>query len=234
MDKKNTNIHIRHRERLRRRFMRRGLADFDDHIVLELLLFYAIPRADTNPVGHRLISHFGSLSAVFDASYEELLKIDGIGPRSAELIKLIPNLAARYREDKFTLSKDTMFDDHVAIGDYLTAQYMTDTRERIVLLLFDNAMRLLKTIELDKGSVNSAMIDLRKFVDFIVTANAAACAIAHNHPNGTLIPSEDDLYTTRHIRRLCDQINVRLVEHFLVAEDKWIGLVEYIYETKGE
>jgi len=198
-----------------------------------LLLYFAIPRSDTNPIGHRLMKRFGSLSSVFDAEYEELLSIDGIGPRSAELIKLIPHLAARYRQDKFYNEKNTTkMETATEIGEFLTAQFMTDTRERVILLLFDNAMRLLDLVELDKGSVNTAMIDFRKLIDAIAVANASTCAIAHNHPKGKLVPSEDDLFTTRQLLRLFDQIHVNFVEHYLIAEDKWLGLVGYMYDDE--
>ena len=230
MEQKKPNLHAKRRERTRRRFMRHGLDVFEDHNVLELLLYFAIPRADTNPVGHRLINRFGSLSAVLDAEYDELLKIEGVGPRTAELITLMPQLAARYRQDKFHKEKgSTKLKTVAEIGDFLTTQFMIDKRERVVLLLFDNAMRLLDVIEIDKGSVNSATIDPRKIVDAISAANASACAVAHNHPSGVLIPSVEDTYSTRQLRQLFDQINVRFVEHFLIAEDRWIGLVEYMF-----
>ena len=73
------NLHEGHRKRMKERFIKSGLDDFAPHNILELLLFYSIPRGDTNPVAHRLIDTFGSLSGVFDATPEELAKVDGVG-----------------------------------------------------------------------------------------------------------------------------------------------------------
>ena len=93
--------HDGHRKRLKARFVKSGLDDFEPHNVLELLLFYSIPRKDTNPIAHKLISRFGSLSGVFDAKPEELMKVDGITENTAVLISMVPQLARKYLKDEF-------------------------------------------------------------------------------------------------------------------------------------
>ena len=92
--------HDGHRKRLKARFIKSGLDDFEPHNVLELLLFYSVPRKDTNPLAHRLINRFGSLSGVFDAKPEELMKVDGVTENTAVLISMIPQAARKYLEDK--------------------------------------------------------------------------------------------------------------------------------------
>jgi DNA repair protein RadC len=108
-EQENSSMHIGHRERVKELFLRTGLDSFSSHSVLELLLFYAIPQKDTNPIAHRLIRQFGSLSAVFDAPFDELLNVDGIGRSAAILIKMIPQLCRRYEED-LQNGKITIFD----------------------------------------------------------------------------------------------------------------------------
>lgn len=95
MEKKKEQLHKDHRSRLRKRYEENGLDSFEDHNVLELLLFYAIPRRDTNPAAHRLISKFGSLSGVFSASVEELQTVEGIGKSSAEYLALVRETGRR-------------------------------------------------------------------------------------------------------------------------------------------
>ncbi|MEG2852596.1 MAG: UPF0758 domain-containing protein, partial [Hydrogenoanaerobacterium sp.] len=97
------NPHAGHRKRLRERFIKNGLDNFEKHNVLELLLFNSVPRQDTNELAHRLMEEFGSLSGVFDAPVEELMKLDGIGENSAVLIKLIPAISKVYLDDKNTI-----------------------------------------------------------------------------------------------------------------------------------
>ena len=89
-------MHDGHRERLRERFLREGLDSFEDHNILELLLFYVIPRKDTNELAHLLLDRFGSLSAVLEAPYEELKTVPGIGELSASLLCLIPEISRKY------------------------------------------------------------------------------------------------------------------------------------------
>ncbi|MEG0035622.1 MAG: UPF0758 domain-containing protein, partial [Oscillospiraceae bacterium] len=93
------SVHDGHRERMKNRLLEQGLDTFDDHNVLELLLFFSVPRQDTNPIAHELLDHFGSLEAVFEAPTEELAKINGIGDNSVALLRLIPEVSRRYIMD---------------------------------------------------------------------------------------------------------------------------------------
>ena len=99
-DKNNISIHSGHRERMREKYRAAGLDAFSSHEVIELLLFYANKRSDTNPVAHRLIEHFGSLPAVLEAEYDDLIKVDGVGDTAATLITLMPHLFRRYTSEK--------------------------------------------------------------------------------------------------------------------------------------
>ncbi|MBQ3500307.1 MAG: hypothetical protein IJA70_02625, partial [Oscillospiraceae bacterium] len=128
--------HDGHRKRLKARFMKTGLDDFEPHNILELLLFYSVPRKDTNPLAHRLVNRFGSLSGVFDAGPEELMKVDGITENTAVLISMIPQLARKYLEDKSdAVNAISGFDD---IGTYLMPKFVGRTVETIMLAALDN------------------------------------------------------------------------------------------------
>ena len=87
------NSHSGHRVRLKQRFLSEGLDAFNEHQILELLLFYTIPLKDTNEIAHDLIKTFGSLSRVFDAHPKELQKVHGISEHSSTLISMIPQLS---------------------------------------------------------------------------------------------------------------------------------------------
>ena len=94
------NLHQGHRERLRRRFLAEGLDAFEDHQVLELLLFHVVPRVDTNPIAHQLLKRFGSLSAVLEADPRDLATVEGIGKQAAVFLSLIPQVTRRYFQDR--------------------------------------------------------------------------------------------------------------------------------------
>ncbi len=88
--------YIGHRERLRERFRRSGSEGFHDYELLELLLTYAIPRRDVKPIAKDLIKRFGSFSGVLDASEKDLLYVNGMGPISATLIKIVKEMCWVY------------------------------------------------------------------------------------------------------------------------------------------
>ena len=95
-------MHDEHRKRVKENFRKGGLDGFQPHNVLEMLLFYSIPRRDTNEIAHMLINEFGSLAGVFDAPIEALTNVEGIGLESATLIKFIPEIFKVYEASKFS------------------------------------------------------------------------------------------------------------------------------------
>ena len=117
------SIHTGHRLRAKEEFLARGLSGMADHKVLELLLFYAIPQGDVNPLAHALVERFGSLSGVFNAPYEELRKVKGVGDNTATLIRLLPAIAAKYLEQSG--------ENYIYIYNWGAAHY---GGERIVIL----------------------------------------------------------------------------------------------------
>ena len=89
-----------HRSRLKERFKNDGLDSFNEINALEILLFYAVPRSDTNPLAHRLLDRFGSFAAVLDADYNDLLEVEGVSDHTATFLKLLPEAARYYQSGK--------------------------------------------------------------------------------------------------------------------------------------
>ena len=125
-----------HRARLKARFLTDGFDNFNEINALELLLFYTIPRSDTNPIAHRLLDRFGSFSAVLDADYNELLEVDGVSDHTATFLKLLPQTARYYESSKITERKElaTLSD----IGEFFVRKYVGVIKETVYLLLLDN------------------------------------------------------------------------------------------------
>lgn len=216
-------MHEEHRQRLRQRFISEGLDSFAPHNVLELLLFYSIPRRDTNETAHRLIEKYGSLHAVFDADVDDLTAIEGIGEHSAVLLKLIPQVARRYMEE--TQQDVKRFNNYRLIGDYFVPRFVGVTSETVYLMLLDASYRLLSCNILFKGSVNSAHIRSRELIEKALSVRASMAVLAHNHPGGVAIPSASDIETTRQIYDVFGSIDVLLLEHFVVADNKYTPII---------
>lgn len=212
-------MHEHHRERLRKRFLNEGMDSFESHNVLEMLLFYSIPRRDTNEIAHRLIERFGSLSGVFDADYEELLKVDGIGENSAVLIKMIPQISRRYMTEGAL--GDKVFDTAEKIGKYFSAKFTGETNETVYMMMLTSSFGLISCDVLHRGSVNSSQITTRKLIEKVLSSKASMVVLAHNHPGGLAIPSAEDICTTRIMHEALSIVDVRLLEHFVVAGEKF-------------
>lgn len=216
-------MHKDHRKHTKDRFLSEGLDSFEPHNVLELLLFYSIPQKDTNETAHMLINRFGSLSAVFDAPYDDLLTVPGISEHSATLIKLIPAISRRYAMEKN--SKVTKLSSIEDIGKYLVARYLGVTEETVLLLLLDNKFGLIDCVKVHEGSVNSSAITMRKLIETALFKRASMVVLAHNHPSGEALPSSDDLFTTQQVKRAFDLVEIGMLAHIIVAGDTFTNIL---------
>ncbi|MBQ3018351.1 MAG: RadC family protein [Clostridia bacterium] len=217
------NVHEGHRGRLKERFLEQGIDSFEAHNILELLLFYSIPRRDTNEIAHDLLKNFGTLKGVFDADFNDLIKVDGIKENSATLIKLIPAIARAYATDKY--SSNFIFDTAEKIGEFFLDKYVGEKNEIIYLLLLNNRYEMLDIVKLHEGSVNSALISPRKIIDLVVKYNASMIVLAHNHPDGNAYPSMDDIETTADLMSTFDSVDVRLLEHYVVSNNDYYTII---------
>ncbi len=218
----NDMLHNGHRQRLKNRFLEEGLDHFDEHQVLELLLFYCIPRQDTNPIAHALLEHFGSLSQVMEASPSELKKVAGMGEASATFLSLL-NAFQRYYQVNRTSSL-AILTTLEACGQYLMPFFYGRRNETVYLLCLDAKCKVLCCKEVGEGSVNSAAVPIRRVVEMALGANATSVVLAHNHPSGLAIPSDEDQLTTRQLAIALAAVDITLVDHMIMADDEFISL----------
>ena len=220
-------IHKGHRERLKQRFLEEGLDNVTDIQALELLLFYAIPQRDTNPIAHELLNRFGSLSRVLEAGPEELKKVPGISAHSATLLTLVTELARYYQVD--CAQRVEVLTTLDACGAYLVPRFFGRTKETVFLLCLDAKCKVLCCREVGEGSVNSASISIRKIVETALASNATTVILAHNHPSGVALPSAEDVQTTRRIAAALSAVEVHLADHIVVAEGDYVSMVQSGY-----
>ncbi len=222
---KNKSIHEGHRQRLKNKFIQHGFQGFEPHNILELLLFYSIPRKDTNEIAHNLLNHFGSLSKVFNADFEELIKVEGIKENSATLIKMIPKIAQEYVNSG--LETSPVFDTANKIGEYFVNKYMGEKNEIVYAMLLNNKFELLSVEKIHEGSVNSASVFPRKILDSVVRNNASMLILAHNHPDGIVCPSMEDINTTADLMASFGAVGIKLVEHFVIAGVEFCPIIHH-------
>ncbi|MDD3192372.1 MAG: DNA repair protein RadC [Oscillospiraceae bacterium] len=216
--------HYGHRQRLRDRFRQTGFVGFDAHGILELLLFYSIPQKDTNELAHELVNRFGSLSGVFDASYEDLLKVKGISDNTATLIKMVPQLAGAYLGDRN--DPGLILDSVEKIGAFLLSKYVGVTNEQIYLLCLDNKLKLLNCTLMGEGSLNKVNFHPRRILEQAIQCSASSIVLSHNHPHGTALPSDADILMTRQLYDMAQVLEITLRDHIIVAGDDFISLAQ--------
>ena len=224
------NPHNKHRQRVKEQFLQNGLENNPQHLTLEMLLYYAIPRRDTNEIAHELIDTFGSLSGVLDAPYEELIKIKGVKENTAILLTMMPQLFREYSKDK-TETKPLLSSAEKTI-EYLISKFTSYKQEVVLLLCLDNMNRLNNCCIISKGTLNQATISNRMVVETALRNNAAGVILAHNHPSGMAVPSSDDVIATQNIINVMAQIGIRVLNHVIVAgEDTYsmASMPKYAY-----
>jgi DNA repair protein RadC len=212
-------LHAGHRGRLKARFLREGVDSFDDHQVLELLLFYAIPRLDTNPAAHRLMQRFGSLSAVLEADPKDLSSVEGVGANAAEFLTMIPQITRRYFLDRVKHTRKTLNTSEAA-ADYLVPLMAGRPEEVFYLICLDSQLRVLYPALISEGTVKDAFVHPRHVVEAAVRHKAASVILAHNHPAGSVKPSSHDLKLTRNLVQALGGMNVQVVDHIIVAGEQ--------------
>ncbi len=221
------SIHDGHRDRMRERFFHEGMDHFSEYEVLELLLYYAIPRKDTNPIAHGLIDHFGSLAQVLDASVEELEQVSGISRNAAVLIKLVTEMGRMYMVKRAEENK--VLRTIKECGDYLKPYFFGRVNETVFLLCMDARCKVISCRKVGEGSVNSANVPIRRIVEMALGANATSVVLAHNHPSGIAVPSPEDITTTHRVAAALRTVDVILVDHIVVANDDYVSMVHSGY-----
>lgn len=215
-------MHEGHRQRLRERYLVSGLATFADHEILELILTYAIPQKDVNPLAHELLTHFGSLEKVFSAEPSELAQVKGIGNATAILLNMFAGVSKRIRMQR--RGARPLLNSNEAAGSYCCELIGQSKTEVFYAVALDASERLLHCCCIAEGSVKETIVPPRKIVDFALRSGAAYILLAHNHPAGTLLPSASDLELTRRIRELLGALDIALGEHFIVCGEQFYAI----------
>ena len=215
-----------HRERLRERFREQGFDSFQDYEVLELLLFYALPRIDTKPLAKKLLNEFGSVNAVLEAEPEQLIEA-GVTENTALFLNLIAKVQKDYAISK--KKQKTIVRSTVDAGQACISLFRNQLEESVRMLCLDARGKVVKWSEVAKGDVNAVHFPVRKIVETAVLSKAVSVILTHNHPGGTLSPSREDLDATEAAKAALGTIGVRLLDHLIVSGEDYYSLRENGY-----
>lgn len=218
-------IHAEHRKRVRNEILTNGIGEGTSlHKIVEALMFYSIPRKDTNEIAHLLCEKFDSLSDLLEANPNELKEIDGVGDNTVALFKLIIATAKRYYAEK--TSKKDKFDNMNEIYEYLRVKYLDLNKEMFGVMSFDSGGRFINFEFLSLGDVAAVGVSSRMVIERVISNKAASIILVHNHPGGNALPSEDDLRATKMIAEALNSINVYLADHLILCSDDYVSLAQ--------
>lgn len=212
-----------HRERLKQRFMRSGLKGLAPHEILELMLFYALPRRDTKPVAYELLNRFGSVAGVLNADPEELTKVDFVTENAAVLFKLVPQLVEVYYAET---DKDVPCMNTSMLAEMFKPHFVGARSEKFMLACFDAELRAISVTEISSGASSYTSIEMRKILQAVLKSECVMAAIAHNHPGSSPKPSDEDISATRRINAMLKEINVQLMDHIIVGGSRTYSMRE--------
>lgn len=213
----NKNVHAGHRKRVRANVIKNGFSQLEDHRLLELILFYAIPQADTNGTAHNLLNEFGSLKGVLNADISALCDVEGVGESTAVMIASMGEVFRR--SQKVSADKRMLYKTHEDYCKLAQGYLAGEPREKVLAFCFDASGRLKRVVNVSEGTENSSFIDVRRIVQAAMGCDATTVVMAHNHPTGSSEPSVSDMDSTRSLSITLRKLEVMLADHIIVDEN---------------
>ena len=220
----NKELHQGHRQRVKNRYLVEGLDAFEDHQILEMLLFYSIPMKDTNELAHKMIKEFGSFAGLLEADPKEICKRCQVSENTAILVSIIPSLARRYFKGKW--GEKPILDSSILAGEYVVALFTGRTYEAFYVICLDSQNRVNHAALVHEGTINEAPVYPRLIVETALRHQATSVILAHNHPGGSVKPSTQDIQITKKISTVLESISISVVDHIIAAGDKYYSFAE--------
>ena len=215
---KNTDL-LGHRQRVKERFLKTGFDNWQDYEILELVLFYCIPRKDTKQTAKDLLKKFGSLKEIINADYDELLKfikdIDGVGPNTAFFLHFLKNFSVKYSE--FKMKEKEKVSSPQEVVNFLRNRIGTSEEEKMYEVFFNASNKVLGFKEISEGTVARSAVYPGKIAREALLTNARSVVIAHNHPGGVCKPSQNDIIATEAVQKALKAVEVILLDHIIVT-----------------
>ncbi|UCD38395.1 MAG: DNA repair protein RadC [Fidelibacterota bacterium] len=214
-----------HYRRLRERFLANGLDGFLDYEVVELLLKLADPRPDHKPTAKALLARFKSLGGILEAPPSLLKAVQGVGDRNIFGLRLVQAVARRY------LKEEIIHKDYIQSADqviaYLVHNLKNRNREQFVIILLNGRNQLIDLVTIFEGSLTTSAVYPREVVKLILERDAAAVILVHNHPSGSVTPSQDDHRITKRLKQACQSIDVQLHDHLIIGGNDYYSFADH-------
>ncbi len=221
---KDQNVHAGHRERMRKRFFEKGIDSFQDHEILEFLLYYVYRNGNTNPIGHALMDKFKTIDGVFGATYDELCSVKGVGEKGAILIMYINEL--RNRLSRSSVEKKVRLATHRDAADYCFKFFEGLSSEKFILISLNSKRDVIAADVISDGTCSASSVDIRRIMEIVLLRKPSGVILSHNHPGDSPHPSSSDLAVTSRIIDLLEGIDIAVIDHIICSGKDYCSLSE--------
>lgn len=216
-----SHMHDGHRKRMRDRFLQHGIECFQEHEMLEMLLFYAIPRVNTNELAHRLIDRFGSLYGVVTADIALLREVKGVTENAAVLLKMLP---AFYQICSSDPTQRISMLHHDGSRSYFERIYRYETEEVLRVACLDDALCLKSCVKLNNGCFSHVEASVQEIVRCCVLEECRFMILVHNHPGQSGKASPQDIIATNALFQRLKAVSIDMIDHVIVGTDGAISM----------
>lgn len=210
--------------RPREKLLTKGAAALTDAELLAIFLRVGLPGKSAVDLAQELLSRFGSLEALFHAPLHDFIVINGMGEAKYAQLQAVQEMARRALVEE--LKERDAFSSPEAVRQYLQLRLRGLAAEEFHALFLDSGNRLIAAEVLFRGSLNEARVYPRELARRALQHNAAALIVAHNHPSGRAEASTADIELTRQLQSTLSLIDVKLLDHFIVAAHRIVSLAE--------
>ena len=169
---------------------------------------------------------------MLSAPAEDLKKVEGIGESAAVLLKAAGQIGTRARLAE--AAQNRPLSSVETVGAYLLERFAGETHEVVYQLCLDRKCKLLACKRLGEGGIASSGLDIRKLMENAILTSASTVILAHNHPSGVALPSDDDCAATTRAAQALQTIGVALADHIIVADDDFVSMAQSGYLTSWE
>ncbi len=209
-----------HRERLKKKFLDKGIDALNEYEVIELLLFFSIPVKDTKPIAKELLKKFKNIKGIFkNLESKKILEIKGFGKNSLILFKLIKELHSIIEKQEIFHGK--VLDNLEKVIKYAKASIGNKLKEELKVLCLNSKNEIIDDVNVEKGTENEIYIYPRKIVKIALENSSTAIILIHNHPSGDIKPSQNDIGITRNLKILLENIGITLHDHIIITANNY-------------
>ena len=225
MTKAKVDIHSGHRERMRNKFRMHSAKTMETYELLEMLLYHVVAQGDTHPIAKHLLFEFGTLEGVFSADKNALMRVDRVGPATADFLISVGKFISLMHENE-TGDEDKHFDDFAKAGEYIVSLFRDSGENSVVMILLDNRLNLIGAKEIYNKSFSSAGIKATPFLNYAIENRASVVITAHTKQGGTLFPLVSERETCKMISDALRSAGVFHLEHYIVSRGKFVSTMD--------